>query len=119
MQNGLSVQQLIRTSDSISGMANYELPFTGPKDILKRAANSLDRAAIRAIENNGGNAELQREANRRYGRWADTYANDDISPYLERTVNNPESLYRKSTTDEGAFEGENMRFMIVQDLKNS
>lgn len=103
VRNGVSVRTLIRTSDSISGMANYELPFTGPKDILKTVANALDRAAIRAIENNGGNAELQRLANRKYGEWANKYANDDVSPFLERTVNNPESLFRQSIDDEGAY----------------
>ena len=103
LRNGLSVKQLIKTSDSLSGMANYELPFTGPKEILKRAASSLDEAAIRAIENNGGNANLVRLANKEYSKWAAKFANDEIVPFMERTVNNPESLFRQSTSNEGYF----------------
>lgn len=103
VRNGVPVGDLIKTSDSISGMANYELPFTGPKDILKRVANTLDRAALRAIENNGGNPELMRNANQMYRKWANRYSTDDISPFLERTVNNPESLFRKAAKDEGSF----------------
>jgi hypothetical protein len=97
------VQRLIKTSDSISGMANYELPFTGPKDILKKVANQLDQAAIEAIEKQGGNPNLLRQANQKYQNWANRYANDDITPFLERTVNNPESLYKKLLNDPGAF----------------
>lgn len=103
LRNGVSVNKLIRTSDSISGMANYELPFTGPKDILKRVANTLDQAAIRAVENNGGNAELIRTANRQYGRWADKFARDEIQPFLEKNPRNLEQLLRKASTDEATF----------------
>ena len=97
------VSRLIRASDSLSGMANYELPFTGPKEILKRTASLFDQAALKAIESKGGNPDLLRQANKQYGQWADRFANDEISPYLSRKVNNPESLFRKSISDEGSF----------------
>lgn len=103
LRNGVSVGELIKSSDSLSGMANYELPFTGPKDILKRVATSLDQAGMRAIDNNGGNSELLKSANKAYGQWANRFANDEVSPFLERTIRAPEQLARKTVSDEGVF----------------
>lgn len=103
IHNHMPVGRLIRTSDSLTGMSKYELPFNGPKDILKKAAKYLDNAAIRAIENNGGNADLFRQANKEYGKWARKYANDEIVDFLQRDLKNPESLFKKVIDNPASF----------------
>jgi hypothetical protein len=97
------VSRLIRTSDSITGMANYELPFTGPKDILKKIASTLDRASLKAVERSGVNPNLMRRANRLYGEWATRFGSDQISPFLQRTIDNPEKLFNKIVKDPSTF----------------
>src|SRR5262249_39850738 len=50
------LKRLIKTADSMSGLANYEMPYTGPKDMLKRLVKSINENVIRSLENKGLNA---------------------------------------------------------------
>ena len=97
------VQRILKASDSISGMANYELPFTGPKNILKKVSKDLNEAAIESIKQKGGNPRLIEKADRLHENWAEKFSNDEILPFLKRKIRDPENLYKKIVNDPSVF----------------
>lgn len=97
------LSRLIRTSDSMSGIANYEMPFTGPKEILKRFTKLINESVMRSLETKGLNANAMRKADSMYGSWARKFLNDEISPFLERRILNPESIFKKAISDQGTY----------------
>jgi hypothetical protein len=44
-----------------------------------------------------------KHADKTYGEFADMFMNDELSPFLERRIRNPESLFRKAVSDEGTY----------------
>ncbi len=99
----VSLKRLIKTADSMSGLANYEMPFTGPKDLLKKVVKDLNENVIGSLERKGLNAKAMRDADKAYSQWATKFLNDEISPFLERRNLNPETNFRKATSDEGTY----------------
>lgn len=97
------LSRLIRTADSMSGLANYEVAYNGPKDILKKFVKSINNEVIDSLNRKGLNANAMKEADKAYSVWANKFLNDEISPFLERRIKDPESLYKQATSDVGKF----------------
>lgn len=97
------VSRLIKTSDSISGIANYDMPYTGPRNILKKMVKDINEEVIKEIKRNGVDPSLLKDADRIYGEWANKFANDEITPFLKKDNLNPESIYRTATKHEGTY----------------
>ena len=97
------INRLIKTADSMSGLANYELPYTGPKGILKKLVKDINKAVEESLVNKGLNASAIRDADKAYSQWANKFLGDEISPFLEKKILNPEALFRKAIKDEGTY----------------
>lgn len=97
------LSSLLKYSDSISGIANFDMPYVGPKGLLKSMAKSLNNAVIESAKLQGLNTKHMLEADALYSKWADKFLNDEISQFLSHKIRNPESLYRKALSDEGVY----------------
>lgn len=97
------VSSLLRTAKSWSSKLNHEEIFGDVKRFLSNLIPEINNSALQAVQRQGGNPELMREADRIYSGWAQRFANDEIAPYLHRTIRNPEALARKSISDEGTY----------------
>lgn len=91
------IDRLLKTADSISGTAKYEMPFNGPKDILKVIVKDINETAKTAIKNNKGNVQALLDADKAYSNFAQRFFNDEIKPFLEKTKLNSEEIFDKAT----------------------
>ena len=97
------LSRLIKQSDSMSAVANYDMPYIGYKGVLKKMSKNLNESVINSLEQQGLNAKPFIKADKLYGQWAETYLNDEISPFLEKRIANPEALYSKTIKDPGTY----------------
>ena len=99
----VNLGRLVKTADSMSGLANYEMPYTGPKGILKSVVKKLNDSVVSSLEKKGLNANAMRKADKSFSEWASLYLNDEISPFLEKGNLNPEAKFRKAVSDEATY----------------
>lgn len=94
---------LLKTSNSISGRAAYEPLYIGVKGLFRKLSKNINDAVIKVGKANGIDVRPAIEGDKMYGRWADRFLNDWISPYLDKTQLNPEKLFRQTISDEGNY----------------
>lgn len=95
--------KLVKQSNSISELANYDMPYIGSKGILRTISHDLNEAAINAVKSKGKNAQSLIEADKLYGRWADKYLNDEIEPLIVKHFKNPEKAFDKIVKNPESF----------------
>lgn len=97
------VSVLLKTAKSWSSKLSHEEIFGDVKRFLSKLIPDINEAGLAAVERQGISPDLLRDADRMYADWASRYANDEISPYLQTSIRNPEALFRKSLSDEGTY----------------
>lgn len=56
----IPLKRLIKTADSLSGLANYEMLYTGPKGRLKAIVKDINMAVLEAAESQGLNTSAMK-----------------------------------------------------------
>ena len=96
------VSSIIKTADSISGTAKYEMPFNGPKDILKKIVKQLNEEAKEVLKSSGKNAKTLEKADKAYGQFADLYLNDKVEGLLAKNFRDQEKFLNIVISDPGS-----------------
>lgn len=99
----VGMDRLIKTADSMSQLLNYEVPGGGAKNILKSFVKSINNTVIETLEKQGVKTSPIKEADKAYSEMANRFFNDEIKGFIEKTIRNPESLYRTAIKDEGVY----------------
>lgn len=98
-----NASRLIAQSDSMAQLAKYELPYTGYKGRIKKMVRDINEAVISSLQAAGKDAASVVHADKLYGRWADRFLGDEIEPYLNKKILDPEQLARRLTKDEAVY----------------
>jgi hypothetical protein len=99
----VGLDRLIKTADSMSQLVKYEVPSGGVKNILKTFIKDLNEAVIDSLKRKKINSKPIREADKAYSEMAERFFNDEVKGFMERTIRNPEALYRSAVRDEGTY----------------
>ncbi len=92
--------RLMKQANSFSQKVNYELPYAGYKGQIKEIVHEMNNSVINSLERAGLNSAQVKRADKTYGRFADRFMTDELSPYLAKKVLNPEELGRRAVSDE-------------------
>lgn len=96
------LDRLVKTADSVSSSLKYEIPDPGVRNLLKEFVRDMNEQVATSLERQGGSAKWLKEADRSYAKAADLYFSDELSPFLAKTIRNPESL-SKLAENPGSF----------------
>ena len=99
----VGMDRLIKHANSMSQSVNYEIADAGVKKLLKTLVRDINQTVIKTLKKQGKNPASIMRADKAYGNMAETFFNDEISPFLERNIRNPEALYNKATKDYGQY----------------
>ena len=99
-----TVREMMATADSLANSIKYEEPYIGVKEQLKDVVRTLNEEAIDAVQREGGQdrADIIRRADAHYAQGARELFNDEMGPYIQERVADPESL-RTNSTKPGTF----------------
>jgi hypothetical protein len=95
-----NASRLMKQANSFSQKVNYELPYAGYKGQIKEIVHQMNNSVINSLDRAGLNSAQVKRADKTYGRFADRFMSDELSPYLARKVLNPEELGRRAVSDE-------------------
>jgi len=98
-----NASRLIKQANSFSQKVNYELPYAGYKGQIKEIVHQMNNSVINSLDRAGLNSAQVKRADKTYGRFADRFMSDELSPYLSKKVLNPEELGRRAVSDEGTY----------------
>lgn len=99
----VSAQDLIRTAKSWSSKVKHEDLYGDVKKYLTNLIPDINKSAIETMTAAGKNPKYLQEADRLFKKYAELYLNDEISPFLQKEIANPEQLYRSVLKDEGKY----------------
>ena len=99
----VEISRLIKSSDSINELANHDMPFTGAREYLKKMSEEIDEAAIEKLKAKKIDPKYIQEANAAHAKFAEKYLNDEIAPFLKKTIRDPEKLFETTVKDEGTY----------------
>lgn len=94
---------LMKQANSFSKKVNHEAQYAGAKNEVKTIVREMNEGVINSLKVHGKDAEAVIKADRAYAKFADRFMGDEITPYTERKILNPESLIRKAVSDEGTY----------------
>lgn len=98
-----NADRLMKQANSFSQKINYELPYAGYKGEIKSVVHEMNQAVIESLEHAGKNAAAVKEADRTFARFADRFMGDEVSPYFQRKILNPEELGKKAISDPATY----------------
>lgn len=98
-----NADRLMKQANSFSQKVKYELPYAGYKGEIKSVVHEMNQAVIESLENSGKNAAAVKEADRTFARFADRFMGDEISPYFQKKILNPEELGKKAISDPSTY----------------
>jgi len=98
-----NADRLMKQANSFSQKINFELPYAGYKGEIKTIVHEMNQAVIESLEHAGKNAAAVKEADRTFARFADRFMGDEISPYFNRKILNPEELGKKAISDPSTY----------------
>lgn len=98
-----NADRLMKQANSFSQKVKYELPYAGYKGEIKSIVHEINQAVISSLEKAGKNASAVKDADKTFARFADRFMGDEISPYFQRKILNPEQLGRKAVSDEATY----------------
>jgi hypothetical protein len=81
-----SVDELMKTANSLSYRVKYDDIKSGPKDILKSVVHDINEAAIQAVESAGKDSSAIKKADAAYGDTMRRFINDEMEPFLSEVV---------------------------------
>lgn len=105
-KNGLlnaNAKQLKDQANSMSKLADYELPYPGYKSQIKKLVKAIDEEVLEKFAKTPKRQQLIRDADKEYAKYADKFFSDEVRPFLEKTIHDPEELFRKSIRDKGTY----------------
>ena len=98
-----NAERLLAQSDSMSKLANYEMPYTGYKGILKKLVKDINNSVIGSLKRQGKKYRAVEIADEKFAKWADKFLGDEIQPFLEKKILNPEALYNSAVKNPGNY----------------
>ena len=98
-----NAERLLAQSDSMSKLANYEMPYTGYKGILKKLVRDINHSVISSLKRKGKRYRAVEIADEKFAKWADKFLGDEIQPFLEKKILNPEALYNSAVKNPGNY----------------
>lgn len=89
--------KLMAQADSMSKAVNYEEAFGGYKSRVKSLVREINQGVENSLKANGlaNEAEIVANADKAYANFADRFLNDELAPFFEKRINDPESLAKK------------------------
>lgn len=99
----VSSDLLMKQANSFSQKVNYELPYAGYKGEIKSIVKEMNNSVIKSLKKDGLDFEVVQLADKKFSQYADTYYGDEVSPYLQKKILDPESLYNKAAKNPGEY----------------
>ncbi len=98
-----NADRLMKQANSFSQKVKYELPYAGYKGEIKSIVHEMNNAVIESLESAGKNSAAVKDADRTFSRFADRFMGDEISPYFQKKIRDPEKLGMKAISDAATY----------------
>lgn len=102
--NEVSSQPLIDQVQSLRQKIDYDFQHGNVKNIFNPLINSIENSVERAAASTGNQAASQawQEARSAYRNWAETFDNDYVRPFRDRSNRSFQELYKQSLKSDNA-----------------
>ncbi len=98
-----NADQIMKQANSFSQKVKYELPYAGYKGEIKVIVHDMNQSVIKSLQEAGIDPQAVIKADKIYGRFADRFYGDEIAPYLNKKILNPEQLFQKAIKDPASY----------------
>jgi hypothetical protein len=95
--------KLLKQSNSMTQMANFETPYTGVKGKIKKLSSAINKGVIKRMELAKKDTTNVVAADKLYAKWADTYLGDEIEPFMKFKILDPEKNFEALVKNEGTY----------------